>query len=78
MHYAGAAGVLLHKWNVHNGKIEIIFFVVKFRSQQLLNVNVEVYVKVYVRRRPICICGILYFKLNGIDSINKITKPRFI
>jgi hypothetical protein len=28
--------------------------------------------------RPICICGILYFKLNGIDAINKITKPRII
>jgi hypothetical protein len=24
------------------------------------------------------ICGILYFKLNGIDAINKITKPRII
>jgi hypothetical protein len=25
-----------------------------------------------------CICGILYFKLNGIDAINEITKPRII
>jgi hypothetical protein len=31
--------------------------------------------------RPICICafcGILYFKLNEIDAINEITKPRII
>jgi hypothetical protein len=26
--------------------------------------------------RHICICGILYFKLNGIDAINEITKPK--
>jgi hypothetical protein len=25
---------------------------------------------------PICIYGILYFKLNGIDAINEIAKPR--
>jgi hypothetical protein len=30
-----------------------------------------VYVNVW--SRPICICGILYYKLNGIDAINKIT-----
>ena len=30
--YAGAAGMLLHIIGVHNGKIEIISFVVKFRS----------------------------------------------
>jgi hypothetical protein len=30
------------------------------------------------RSRPICICGILYFKLNGIDAINKITNPSII
>jgi hypothetical protein len=28
--------------------------------------------------RPTCICGFLYFKLNGIDVINEITKPRII
>ena len=29
-----------------------------------------------VRRRPRCICGILYFKVNGIDVIKKqVTKP---
>jgi hypothetical protein len=28
--------------------------------------------------RPICIWGILFFNLNRIDAINKITKPRII
>jgi hypothetical protein len=27
---------------------------------------------------PICICGILYFKLNGINAINELAKPRII
>jgi hypothetical protein len=27
---------------------------------------------------PICICGIIYVKLDGIDAINEITKPRII
>jgi hypothetical protein len=39
-------------------------------------VNLYVYVKVW--GRPICIRGILYFKLNGIDAINEITKRRNI
>jgi hypothetical protein len=32
--HACAAAMLIHiyKWKVHNGKIEIIFFVIKFRS----------------------------------------------
>jgi hypothetical protein len=34
-------------------------------------VKFEVQVKVW--SRPICFCGILYFKLNGIDAINDIT-----
>ena len=33
--------VATHKWKVHNGKIEIISFVVKFRSLVLLAVNFE-------------------------------------
>ena len=41
-----------------------------------LTVNFEVYVQVW--SRPICICGILYFKLNGIDAVNEMTKPRNI
>ena len=42
--YASAAGMLLHvyKWKLHNGKIEIISFVVRFRSYQAIAVNVEV------------------------------------
>ena len=36
------------------------------------------HVCVNVWSRPICICGILHFKLNGIDAINKISKPRII
>jgi hypothetical protein len=113
--------VATYKWKVHNGKIEIISFVVKFRSKQPLTVNFEVWVKegfllvklkswlrkcygrrhdlvdrygIYVSQmttdmfhlsltlkvwsRPICICGILYFKLNGIDAMNEIIKPRII
>ena len=31
-----------YKWKVHNGKIEIISFVVKFRSYPPLNVNFDV------------------------------------
>jgi hypothetical protein len=40
------------------------------------SVNVEV--KVKVLSIPICICGILYFKLNGIDAMKEITKHRII
>jgi hypothetical protein len=39
------------KWKVHNGKIEIISFVVKFRHLPALIVNFEVYVKVCSRLR---------------------------
>ena len=53
-----------------------MIFVVQIRSYPALTVNIEVYVKVC--NRPICICGILYFKLNGIDVINKITKLTII
>ena len=55
-------------------KIEIISFsfVVEYRSLAALIINFEVYVNVW--SRPICICGILYYKLNRIDPINKITK----
>ena len=42
----------------------------------VLAFTVSFEVNVNVWSRPICICGILYFKLNGIDAINKITKPR--
>jgi hypothetical protein len=35
--------VATYKWKVHNGKIEIISFVVKFRSQPTLNVDFEVH-----------------------------------
>jgi hypothetical protein len=31
-----------------------------------------------VYSRPICICGIIYFKLKGIDVINKITEPSLV
>ena len=66
--------VATYKWKVHNEKIEFISFVVKFRSQPPITINFEMYVKVWSRSS--CICGILYFKLNGIDAINEITKPR--
>ena len=74
--YTGDAVMSLHiyKWKVHNGKIEIISFVVKFRSKPPLAVNVEVQVKVC--SRPICICDVLYIKLNWIDANNEITKSR--
>ena len=38
--------VSTYKWKVHNGKIEIIFFVVKFGSEPSHTVDFEVYVKV--------------------------------
>jgi hypothetical protein len=31
-----------------------------------------------IKQTAICICGILYFKLIGIDAINEITKPKII
>jgi hypothetical protein len=65
--------VATYKLKFHNGKIEIISFVVRFRSKLPLTVNFEVEIKVWTR--PICICDILYFKLNGIYVINEITKP---
>jgi hypothetical protein len=40
------------------------------RNVSFLTVNFEMYVKVW--SRPICICGILYFKLNGIDASDNI------
>ena len=46
------------------------------RSKPPLTVNFEVEIKVLTR--PICICGVLFFKLNRIDVINEITKPRII
>jgi hypothetical protein len=49
--------------------MEIISFVVKLRSKPPLIAYLEVLVNVW--SRPICICGTIYFKLNGIDSINK-------
>jgi hypothetical protein len=38
--------VATYKGKVHNGKIEIIWFIVKFRSLPALIVNFDVYVKV--------------------------------
>ena len=67
--------VATYKWNVHNGKMDIISFVVRYRFQPHLTVNFEVWVNVWSRR--ICICGILYFKLNGINAINEIEKPLY-
>ena len=43
--------MLLNINKVHNGKIEIISFVVKFRHLPALIVNFEVYVKVCSRLR---------------------------
>ena len=41
--YAGATGILItFKWKVHNGKIEIISFVVMSRFQTALTVIFEV------------------------------------
>ena len=63
--------MLLHiKLKVHNGNIKMIF-VVQFCSYPAFTVNIEVYVKVW--NRPICICGVLYLKLIGLDVISKIT-----
>jgi hypothetical protein len=31
-----------------------------------------------VENKPSCICGNRYFKINGIDAINKITKLTII
>jgi hypothetical protein len=61
--------VATYEWKVHDGKIEIISFIVKFRSLPSFTVYLEVYVKVW--SRAICICGILYFKLKGINAIKQ-------
>jgi hypothetical protein len=50
----------------------LILFCRKVSFLTALIINFEVYVNVW--SRPICICGILYYKLNRIDPINKITK----
>jgi len=59
--------VAAHKWKVHNRKIEIISFVVKFRYCQLLDVGQ------CISRRSICICGIFYFRFIEIYEINTVT-----
>jgi hypothetical protein len=59
---------------IYKRKVEIISFVVKFRSYPILTVNFEVWVKVGSRR----ICGKLYFKHNRIYTINKNAKHRII
>ena len=64
--------MLLHINGVHNGKIEIISFVVKFRSWPPITVNFDVQIKVW--SRLIYIRRIFYFKLNGTDAINEITR----
>ena len=64
-----------------NGKftmanMEIISYVVMIRSLQDCTSNVDVYIKEW--STPSCICGILYFKLNRIYAINKITNLKII
>jgi hypothetical protein len=57
--YAGAAG----KWKVQNMKLEIICFVVKKYLSHQTSLSISS-----------CICGIYYFKFNGVDAINILTK----
>jgi len=56
--------VTTYKWKVHNGKIEIISFVVNFHSLPALTVSFEVWVKVWNRHGYIC--DIPYFKLKCV------------
>ena len=63
-----------YKWKVLNEKIEIIYFIVRFRSYAAFAVNFEMYISRH--EKPSCISGILDFKLNGTDAINKVIKRR--
>ena len=59
--------MLLHINEAHNGKIEIIPFVVKLRYKVP---------SLSMSRNEANLCGILYFKLSGKDVVNIVTKHR--
>ena len=59
LHAGAFKNIVTCKWKAYNGKIQ--------NSQPALIVNFEVFVKVL--STPSCVCGILYFKLNGMDVI---------
>ena len=59
------------KQEVHSGKIEVNPFIGEFHSVPVLTINQWMQFKVY--RSSSCICGVVYFKFNGVDKINIIT-----
>ena len=60
----------------------MIIFSFMYRAGERLAINSRSMMITHSRvsrgSKPSCVCGILYFKLNEIDAINKITKPRII
>jgi hypothetical protein len=56
----------------------LFFFLLPIVLSVLLRLTASDYpfciLKLFLWRKPSCICGILYIKLNGIDMINIITK----
>jgi hypothetical protein len=68
VHFLAWSNFVTYKWEIHNKKIEIISFVIKFCSQLALTVIFsEDYLAIYVR-------GLLYFKFSGMDVISIVIK----
>ena len=56
-----------YKWKVHNGKMDISL------RRRFVLYQPSLSISRCISRRPSCVCGILWFNLNWIDTINIIT-----
>lgn len=63
------------KWNVYEGKFEIVPFVLKFRpwpAPMLISVFSSRY------EADLTVCMLFYYRFNGIAAISIVTKPEII